>query len=171
MGGMTGDNPPAPFPDLRNIERTRLSDWWRPGVDPAAVVDGVCGGLRRKSLRMSWFGRGSDMLLPKDWILFRAALLRWAPSRQMPATESRIPTAMPGKKPARTAPAGNLSHSFSSGRLHVSFVCGEFDGVAVVSREVREDVVEEDGLVVVLRRVDVGEEEAFEVLEDRGEAF
>jgi len=50
-------------------------------------------------------------MLPKDDPELRRAALfrRRAPRRQTPASESKIPAASPGKKPARTAPIGKLS--------------------------------------------------------------
>ncbi|KAG4442297.1 hypothetical protein IFR05_002221 [Cadophora sp. M221] len=61
---------------------------------------------------------------------------------QTPAIESRIPTARPGKKPARTAVIGNLLQDgvITSG----VFVEGEEDEVEVGAEEGFVDVVDGD---------------------------
>lgn len=52
--------------DFWNKERTRCTVFRRPGVLDVATVDGVCGGLRRKSVRISpLLGWGSD-IFPKE---------------------------------------------------------------------------------------------------------
>ena len=68
--------------DLPNIERTLWSVLRLEGTLPA-VVEGVGGGLRRKSVRMSVVGWGSDMF-PKEEPerRFLRAFLLWRFMRQ-----------------------------------------------------------------------------------------
>lgn len=93
------------------------------------MVEGVCGGLRRKSVRMSLrlLGWGSEMFPKEEPLRLRSALRRREPRMQTPAMVSRIPAARPGKNPTRTAVAGNLLHSW--GMITGVFVEGEEEDV------------------------------------------
>lgn len=92
--------------DLRNMERMRVLVLVRRGVLPPEV-DGVMGNLRRKSVRTSLVATGSEML-PKSGLFLRPSLRRQALTRQRARRVKRMPMAMPGKRPARMAPMGNL---------------------------------------------------------------
>ena len=129
--------------DFRNKERTRCTVLRRAGV-PSLTVDGVCGGLRRKSVRMSLLGCGSEMFPNEDPLRRRWALRRCAPNRQMLATVRRTPNTRPGKKPTRTAVIGNLSHE-------------AVRGVVLFFAGAEEDVG--DGLDCVEAAVEDGDEE------------
>ena len=111
------------------------------------MVDGVCGGFRRKSVRTSELGCGSEMF-PNEEPLFRreeALLRRRAPRRQMLASVRIIPRTNPGKKPARTALVGNLLELVSvSGEE--GFVV-EAAGLLVAGEEV--EVKVDDGEMVL----------------------
>lgn len=72
------------------------------------MLEGVCGGLRKKSVRACELGWGSDMLPKEEPLRLRAALRRCEPKKQIVATDSNIPSTSPGKNPTSTAPAGNL---------------------------------------------------------------
>lgn len=112
-----------------------------------AVVDGVCGCFRRKSVRISptELGCGSEILPNDEPLRLRAAaFLRLAPRIQTLARESNIPRARPGKNPARTAVTGNFAHTGDTTN-GVSVGEGVFvEGDDVVVEEVLIDVVELD---------------------------
>lgn len=93
--------------DLRNRERTRWTVGWRDGI--VLAEDGVSGCLRKKSVRMSLCGWGSE-IFPNEEPLWRRDALRFprAPRKQILATESSTPRARPGKKPTRMPVIGNL---------------------------------------------------------------
>lgn len=98
-------------------------------------------------------------MFPKEETLRRrSALRRRAPRMQTAATVRRIPAVRPGKKPARTAVAGNLSHSLVM-KIGVP-VDGELEAV-----------VDEREVAVVVRREEVvviAEEVAVDALEEDG---
>jgi hypothetical protein len=133
------------------MERTRVIVFRRVGVE-GAPVEGVDGCLRRKSVRISPLGWGSEML-PKDEPLCLRVDLRWcAPRRQIVATATSAPATKPGKKPTRTAVAGNLLHDATArGVVPFVLVTGttEADWVLVEEvvgdEEVAEGEVEEVG--------------------------
>jgi hypothetical protein len=90
------------------MERTRVIVFRRVGVE-GAPVEGVDGGLRRKSVRMSApLGWGSEIFPNEEPLRLRVDLRWWAPRMQIVATVLRMPATRPGKKPTRTAGAGNL---------------------------------------------------------------
>ena len=93
--------------DFRNRERTRWTVGWRDGM--VLAVDGDSGCLRKKSVRMSLCGWGSEMF-PKEEPLWRRDTLRFprAPRKQILAMERSMPRTRPGKKPTRMAVIGNL---------------------------------------------------------------
>lgn len=98
--------------------RFRVGERPKRGVDglfDELLDEGVCGCLRRKSVRTAEAESkiGSDTR--------RACLRRREPIRQKHAMDRMIPATMPGKKPAKTAPAGNEEH-FATGVVTVEFV-------------------------------------------------
>lgn len=93
--------------DFRKRDRTRVMVFCLWGVPPAEV-DGVCGILRRKSVRTSLVGTGSD-IFPNEEPLLRWDALR-RPRQHTTRRERRTPRERPGKKPTRSASVGNLSH-------------------------------------------------------------
>jgi hypothetical protein len=83
-------------------------------------------------------------MFPNEEPLFRAAFRRCAPSMQILATVRSIPRTSPGKKPASTAPTGNLSQLFVTG-MGIALFVDDTGVVVVVGFEVEdgdEDVVE-----------------------------
>lgn len=94
------------------MERMRVMVCRRAGVDEAPV-EGVAGCLRKKSVRISPplapLGWGSEMF-PNEEPLCRRVddLWRWAAQRHIIANARSAPATRPGKKPTRTAEAGNL---------------------------------------------------------------
>lgn len=118
---------------LWNRERTRCT----PVIRLSAVLDGVWGGFRRKSVRMSLLGCGSLMLPKEEPLRRRSELRRRAPRRQTLAIVRRMPSSRPGKKPTRTAPTGNLSQ-WETVQLAVGVAPGfaEVVGTMVVEVEV-----------------------------------
>lgn len=82
--------------------RFRVGD--RPSFGVGGLLDeGVCGCFRRKSVRTA----EAESKMGTETPARLASLRRREPSRQKQATDMRIPATMPGKKPAKTAPAGN----------------------------------------------------------------
>ncbi len=110
--GGTGDTGEVWVEDgaLPNIERTLSMVFRRDGALPL-VVEGEAGGLRRKSVRMSLLGCGSEMFPKDEPERRRDSLRRRAPRRQMLASVRTTPRKSPGKKPTRIAGMGNLLHS------------------------------------------------------------
>jgi hypothetical protein len=103
-----GGEPCCEEGDLLNIERTRWMVFRREGV--LFVVEGVAGAFRRKSVRMSPVGWGSE-IFPKEEPERRLLICfsrRRLPQNQAQITVRVIPRASPGKKPASTAATGIL---------------------------------------------------------------
>lgn len=92
--------------DFRKSDRTRETVFCLLGV-ALADEEGVWGILRRKSVRTSLVGTGSEMF-PKEEPLLRLEDLR-RPRQHTPRRARRVPIARPGKKPTRIASTGNLS--------------------------------------------------------------
>jgi hypothetical protein len=102
-GGWGGGGEPCEEGDLPKIERTRWMVFLREGVP--FVVEGVGGGLRKKSVRMSPVGWGSEMFPKEDpeRRLLMSFSRRRLPQNQAQITVRVMPMASPGKKPASTA--------------------------------------------------------------------
>lgn len=126
--------------DLRNRERTRCTVGWRETI-VLASVDGVCGGFRRKSVRMSLWGCGSEMF-PKEEPLWRRDALRpRRPMKQTLAAERSTPRRRPGKKPTSMAVTGNLLQDVA-GEL-VSHATGVTEVAALLDVGVDMDAAED----------------------------
>ena len=138
-GAARGLDPPIPFVlvDLRNMDRTRVIVFCRLGV-LGALVEGVEGCFRRKSVLMSAaMGCGSDMLPKEEPLWRRVDLRRCAPRRQTVAMVRSAPATSPGKNPTRTAAMGNFSQdSAVSGAVPFVVVTGTTDADCVLVEEV-----------------------------------
>ena len=132
------------------MERIRLMVVRRVGVEEAPV-DGVVGGLRRKSVRISpplaSLGWGWEMSPNDEPLCRRVDLARWvARKRHSDASVRRIPATRPGKKPTRTADVGNLLQDASArGVVPFEFATGITEAGCVLVEEVVGDEAVEVG--------------------------
>jgi hypothetical protein len=132
------------------MERILVMVFRRVGVEEAPV-DGVVGGLRRKSVRISPplapLGWGWEISPNDEPLCRRVDLVRCvARKRHSDASVRRTPATRPGKNPTRTAGVGNLlQDAVARGVVPFEFVTGITEADCVLVEEVVGDEAVEDG--------------------------